>query len=230
MTWVKLDDGFSSHPKTLAAGCEAVALLIASLCWSSRNLTDGVIPKHVLPLLLGETGVKKAAAKRLVEVGYWHEQGEHWEINGYLERNPSRAQVEKNRARWRRYKLSTGDSTAEPNVESNGDLRGRSTADSTPSRSRTRKYLHTPTTESRCEPTGRAEEARKILLAIEREHGGHIRNQDAWNRTVGERIAAEYGPRIDELCETFPTAPPDVIAGAALGDTSNLRYYTDTQP
>jgi hypothetical protein len=225
MTWVKLDDGFASHPKTIAAGPHGVALFVTSLCWVARNLTDGRIPKHVLPALAAEAGVKKAVADTLVAVGYWHDRGDHWEINGYLERNPSRQKVENDRARWRGYKRG---STAESHVESNGD----STADSAHSRpDPSRRDLQPPTTESRLAAlNGRAEEVLAALLAAERSRSGRVQNRPAWNRTVAARLNAEHGERIARLTAEYPDAPAEVIASQIAGESTNLRYFTRSDP
>jgi len=52
MAWVQIDDGFSQHPKVVKAGPLAMAMQIAALCYSNRNLTDGFIPWPVAQTLL----------------------------------------------------------------------------------------------------------------------------------------------------------------------------------
>lgn len=96
MTWVKLDDRFAGNPKVIAAGPEPMWLYVAGLCWCAQNLTDGRIPKAVLPIL---STVKRppACAQRLVEVGLWIDDGDGYEVHDYLEFQPSKAKVEAER-------------------------------------------------------------------------------------------------------------------------------------
>lgn len=84
MAWFKVDDGFWSHPKTVACGTEAIALWVRAGAWSCQQLTDGVVPDYVLPMFQSSTDV----ADRLVDVGYWrrveggysfHDWGEYQE-------------------------------------------------------------------------------------------------------------------------------------------------------
>jgi hypothetical protein len=235
MTWVKLDDGFADHPKTIAAGPHGVALFVASLCWVSRNLTDGRVPKHILPMLTATAAVKPAVAQKLVEVGYWRDRGDHWEINGYLERNPTKEHVEKERARWRRYKQSsTAESTAESTRESTRESTADSTAESRKSPPRTprspdpdpkRTDLQLPPTSTVTRLNGRAGEVLETLMTAERQASGPVRNRRAWETTVRTRLETEHGTRIASLIARYPGAPPDVIAGAIEGNGQNLRYY-----
>ena len=46
MSWVKIDDHFSDHPKVVQAGPEAAWLYICGLCYCAKYLTDGFIPKR----------------------------------------------------------------------------------------------------------------------------------------------------------------------------------------
>ncbi|TFV32272.1 hypothetical protein E4K10_18065 [Streptomyces sp. T1317-0309] len=43
MSWVKLDDRFTSHRKVALLSDRAFRLYVSSLCWSSENLTEGHI-------------------------------------------------------------------------------------------------------------------------------------------------------------------------------------------
>lgn len=44
MPWFKVDDGFHDHPKVDNLSLEAIGLWIMCATWSSRHLTDGVVP------------------------------------------------------------------------------------------------------------------------------------------------------------------------------------------
>jgi hypothetical protein len=95
MTWFKVDDQFATHQKVVAAGNTAVGLWVRAGSWSAAQLTDGFVPHHMLAIL----GGKKADARRLVEVGLWHEtEGGYlfhqWSDEG---RQPTRQSVEERR-------------------------------------------------------------------------------------------------------------------------------------
>lgn len=105
MTWAKLDDGFFDHPKARAAGKDGRELFLAALCHAARNLTDGWIAETDLPLLAAKAEVAgQRTARRLVEVGWWHQVDGGWVIHDYHAFNPRRADVEARRDAERRKK------------------------------------------------------------------------------------------------------------------------------
>jgi hypothetical protein len=94
MPWFKVDDTFAYHAKVLAAGNAAIGLWVRAGAWSSQQLTDGFIPKHVVTTL-----GKMSEARRLVDVGLWVEKDggylfHQWSENG---RQPTRVSVEAER-------------------------------------------------------------------------------------------------------------------------------------
>lgn len=97
MTWVKLDDGFADHPKIEAVGPAAAWLHVAALCYCAKHLTDGCIPKSKA-LRLADIRQPAAQIARLIDVGLWHDKGDHYAIHDYLEYQPTRASVEADRA------------------------------------------------------------------------------------------------------------------------------------
>lgn len=105
MSWFKMDDQFPTHPKVMRAGPAAAWLYIAGGCYCTRHLTDGLIPRVVVPTL---TILPKpyALAAVLVAENLWNEHGDDYLVHDYLEFQPSREQVEKQReeARERRAK------------------------------------------------------------------------------------------------------------------------------
>lgn len=100
MTWVKLDDAIWSHRKIRAAGLEATGLFACGIAWCNQNLTDGHIPRHILPML-GDLRRPEQLASKLVEVGLWHETDDGWEVHDFLDYQPSKEQVESQRASQR---------------------------------------------------------------------------------------------------------------------------------
>jgi hypothetical protein len=95
MTWAKFDDAFWSHPKVLRAGNEAVGAFVRMVCYCAQHLTDGRIDRATALSIAGREKVLAA----LVSVGLLDDLGsDGLAVHGYLERNPSRSTVERDRA------------------------------------------------------------------------------------------------------------------------------------
>lgn len=102
MVWFKVDDGFASHPKTVAAGNMAIGLWVRAGSWSAHHLTDGYIPAHVLSTL----GGTKKHAEQLVKVGLWESVDDGYRFHQWNDdgRQPTRADVEAQRVAQRERK------------------------------------------------------------------------------------------------------------------------------
>lgn len=116
--WLKLDVGFFSHPKALAAGRDGRDLYLAGLCWSAGQETDGLVPAHALALVAMLAGVPDPdqTASRLVEVGLWAHDPDGWVIHSYGDWQTTKAERDlwksKERARKQRARTITkGDQT-----------------------------------------------------------------------------------------------------------------------
>lgn len=96
MTWLKIDDGMVEHAKCVGLSSDAWTLWLHGLCYCSRNLTDGHIPRAMLARLSALRAPKKAAVE-LVTAGLWHETGPGWEIHDYLAYQRSADQVNQER-------------------------------------------------------------------------------------------------------------------------------------
>lgn len=108
-TYVKVHDGLPDHPKIIEAGGEAGWLYICGLAYASRQLTDGVIPKRLVPRLT-DGSKPEASASALLRVGLWHE-GTHdcprcpkagpdgYVIHDYLDHQRSASEVADLRAK-----------------------------------------------------------------------------------------------------------------------------------
>ena len=97
MTWVKLDDGFTEHPKVVQAGKLAQSLFIDGLCYSARQLTDGFIP-CVVAERFGYGRQFSKAADALIDAGMWTRVGNGFQIHDYLEYQQSAASVRAERS------------------------------------------------------------------------------------------------------------------------------------
>jgi hypothetical protein len=89
MAWVKLDDGWWCHPKTLGVSLEARGLYIMALCWSSAQSTDGEIPEEVVTLM--SHGTNADLADELVFYTLWHKVDTGYQIHDFLKYQMSAA-------------------------------------------------------------------------------------------------------------------------------------------
>lgn len=109
MTWVKLDDRTAHHPKILAAGPEAFALWVASLCYANSHHTDGFIPDSALAALIpGAFSTRKLnkLSEKLATVSLWIRGELGWFLHDYSEyqHQATKKFVEENRLKEREKK------------------------------------------------------------------------------------------------------------------------------
>jgi hypothetical protein len=116
MPWAKLDDGFTDHPKVMAAGPMASWLFVCGVTYSARMLTDGFIPVTQVRKL-ADLDNAIALAERLVEVGLWERCRDGFRIHDYLEYQPSAEKVRADRkaAQERMQRVRSGE--VRPNNE-----------------------------------------------------------------------------------------------------------------
>ena len=88
MPYCFVDDHFPDHPKAKRAGGDACWLWVCGYAWVQRNLTGGRIPKAAVPSLSDRRSPMRLA-RRLVEVGLWHEDGDDFVMHDYVPRNPT---------------------------------------------------------------------------------------------------------------------------------------------
>lgn len=116
MSWVKLDDQFSHHPKIMQAGPLAGWLHVCALCYCASYLTDGFVPNGVTNVLADYANIGVTTAGNdmvafghdvapselvdtLVDVGLWEIVTNGYLIHDYLDYNPSKADVLAERAK-----------------------------------------------------------------------------------------------------------------------------------
>ncbi|MEU7911352.1 hypothetical protein [Microbispora bryophytorum] len=120
MPWFRVDDGFHSHPKVLTTKAAALGLWVVAGSWSSANLTEGFIPKAVLPRLM--PGAARLA-KELVAVGLWIEADNGFTFHDWIDYNPTAEEVnadrEAARERMRKLRARRRQDSASP-AETNG--------------------------------------------------------------------------------------------------------------
>ncbi len=95
-----MDCGFWRSRKWVGADLAAIGLQACGISYSYEHGTDGRLPKDDLALALGvrERDVRAAVAV-LLKRGIWRDAGDHFEIVGYADHNPSQAEVTEHRTR-----------------------------------------------------------------------------------------------------------------------------------
>lgn len=122
MPWVRFDDQFPINRKVASTSDAAFRLHVEAVFWCARNLTDGVIPRDELPFIAPKTMRKpEKFVPELMKRNLWISHVDGWEINDYLDYQPSKAKVEQERkakaarqARWKSKQTRRGD--ASPDV------------------------------------------------------------------------------------------------------------------
>ncbi|MGN6245140.1 MAG: hypothetical protein ACTHQ3_15920 [Motilibacteraceae bacterium] len=117
MAWFKVDDNLTFHHKVVAAGNPAMGLWVRAGAWCALQLTDGLIPDHMLAAL-----GTKGQAERLVSVGLWERVDGAYRFHAWCERQPSKADVEAERAaaRLRMQKARAARKGVTPQVKDGG--------------------------------------------------------------------------------------------------------------
>lgn len=113
--WVRIEVSYFSHPRTLAAGPSGRAAHLASICWVGEHLTDGRIPAAAVRSILNAAEAPRHTPELLVACGLWLPAEGGYELSGYLDRNPSRAQIEARLQRDRERKAGRPASGRSPN-------------------------------------------------------------------------------------------------------------------
>ena len=118
MPWFKVDDGFAFHPKALISGNAALGLWVRAGSWASQQLTDGFVPADI-----ARTLGRPAEIQRLVTAGLWMKTGDGWEFHDWSVHNPTRAEVQANRASGARRQALSRDAALRELIRSrDGDL------------------------------------------------------------------------------------------------------------
>ncbi|WBP89487.1 hypothetical protein [Kitasatospora cathayae] len=155
-TYVRVHDGLTDHPKIIEVGGEAAWLYVSALCYSSRQLTDGLVPKRLIPRLT-DGSKPEASASALLRVGLLHE-GEHdcprcpvggpdmYVVHDYLVHQRSAAEVtelrEKRSAAGQRGGRRSGESRR---AASQAEANGEASASAKPKQTRTKTEAETET-------------------------------------------------------------------------------------
>jgi hypothetical protein len=139
MPWVRLDEGFADHPKIERAGPMAAWLHVVAICYCNRHLTDGRIPK-AKARRLADIPTPDKHIKALVDAGLWDDEGDDYIVHDFLDYQPSRADVEADRAQAR-------DRMAKRRRKPDGTF-GRSSPEHPPNKNRSSPEVRPPRSSS----------------------------------------------------------------------------------
>jgi hypothetical protein len=157
VTWFKVDDTLSAHPKARAAGLPAMGLWVVAGAYASQYLTEGFVPGWYVDSW--PSGKKLAA--RLVDAGLWETTEGGWMFHQWGERQPTKEQVEADRAktrerqqRWRDAKRDERLADAVSNGSRNGVTDGVTNASPTrPDPTRPTNYIPPVAGQARAAPS-----------------------------------------------------------------------------
>ncbi|MEV8149930.1 hypothetical protein AB0O52_17515 [Arthrobacter sp. NPDC080073] len=110
MAWFNADDKMHGHPKSRAAGLEAMGLWLLAGTYCTDYLTDGLVPAWYV-----ESWPKgKQLAQKLIKVGLWESAGDDYQFLSWEEYQRTKSQVEADKAKarerkaeWRRNRTGT---------------------------------------------------------------------------------------------------------------------------
>jgi hypothetical protein len=124
VSWAKIDDNLTFHPKVLEAGNEAIGVWVRLLAWTACYMQDGRVPDNIVRSIDPD----RTVIAKLVSVGMVYDKNEAGiELHDYLKFNPSKRQIEAERKKWRDKKRNkkndkaASHSTGESTMDSSGD-------------------------------------------------------------------------------------------------------------
>jgi hypothetical protein len=98
MSWIRIDDGFSTHRKLATIGANGVTIYIAGLCFCARHATGGRIDKAEVAQLwrFGRVPIAQTCL-RLVAAKLWEDRGDHYIVHDYEQYNESADEIQRKR-------------------------------------------------------------------------------------------------------------------------------------
>jgi len=92
MTYARVDDQFTEHPKVLEIGPLGEALWLRGLLYASRNLTDGFVPMAFLRRMGDMDALQQVP--HLIAAGLWHECEGGYRIHDYDDWQRTKADID----------------------------------------------------------------------------------------------------------------------------------------
>lgn len=100
MAWARLDDGFFCHPKVIKVWDDepaAVGLWVRLISYCSKYETDGFVPESTVAMLSPKASERSHQVDALIRGAAVVKHEDGFVIQGYLDYNPSRAQITEKR-------------------------------------------------------------------------------------------------------------------------------------
>jgi len=239
VTWLKLDDQVTEHPKCVSLSCEAWTLWLHGLTYCSRNLTDGTIPDAILSRLSPCRRPRKAAAE-LVAAGLWERVENAHHVHDYEKHQRTKAEILDSRtsasarqkaSRTRRQASNGGDSEESVAQMSQRDKAVTHTtchSDVTAQETETETDTGTTFQSGAVGVTPEiAKEAAAIMARVRAEARRTLPKVDAEAKIV------EAQGRVHGILEGHDRPPRGQVVSCLLGQPHNLQIYrrrTDGRP
>lgn len=188
MTWLRIDDAFYDHPKVVGLSLEARGLWVTGLTYAGRYSTDGLVPIAVVH----RQGINSTSiADDLVQSGLWEACEKGYMIHDYLQYNPSKEYLE----RQKEARIEAGKAGGQASAQARALSRTQATTQRT-SNGRSSKIQ--PRTRTPIVKNDIAREAFETWWKLYPRKIGKQTALDAWNRlTDAERtLASENLPRL----------------------------------
>jgi len=239
VTWLKLDDQVTEHPKCVSLSCEAWTLWLHGLTYCSRNLTDGDIPDAILSRLSPCRRPRKAAAE-LVAAGLWERVENAHHVHDYEKHQRTKAEILDSRtsasarqkaSRTRRQASNGGDWQESVAPMSQRD---KAVTHTTGHSHVTAQETETDTDTGTTFQSGAvgvtpdiAKEATAIMARVRAEARRTLPKVDA------EAKIQEADARVHGILDGHDRPPRDMVVSCLLGQPHSLHIYrkrTDGQP
>ena len=131
MSWFKVDDGFYRNPKTAMLSDMATALWLRAATWSCDMLTDGVVPKKMLPLFRSS----EDAVQELCDAGLWEATQGGWRFHDWFDYQPSAQEVEELRKKRSEAGRKGGKLSAQAKVQASAQAKPKQNPSKTEAKS-----------------------------------------------------------------------------------------------
>lgn len=232
--WVRISSSFFRDPKIRKLSLDAKTLFVASLCYCSEQMTDGIVDDSMLRLLAAEVDVDPdpEIPKSIGDAGLWERhQDVGWRVLRFLDYNPSREEelnrLEASRERAARFRArrksesdvtrdTARDATRKKRVSNTTTIRNEKSSSSSSGVTNTgvTNAFVTPFGERVVDQEEEEEEKESINHALrilaERDatryadHGGRISNR---NRFIAKCISTRreiHGVELNKLHQDHP--------------------------
>jgi len=232
MTWFKIDDGSAFNAKVLAAGNEAWGAFcrVGAVC--SQQLTDGYFSRA-----LALTIAPKRVWDRLIEVELVDalDKGE-MRIHDYLQRNPSKEQVLRERALAAARMTRVRSAIVRPNMPPNG---GGTNGPTSPSPSRPvpntnsvsrRLVTHDANGErpddDELSTGGVPNETWDAYAELKLRQQGNVKNPGPWKRSTATNARTELGEQAQRWWHDYVLTPRRLAECLLDGQIRNVQRRT----